>query len=49
MTTSPLRTLTGRPVNKERRLRSGVALLYVLGLAIFFVWFIATHLTRYRG
>ena len=38
---------TQRPANEEHVLRAGVALVYTIGLTSFFIWFIATHLTRY--
>ena len=41
------RTLVPRPADKDRWLRSAVALAYVIGLAVFFIWFIATHLAGY--
>jgi hypothetical protein len=33
--------------NREERIRSGLAVAFALGMATFFVWFIATHMTRY--
>ena len=37
----------GVSVNVEHAVRCGVAITFVVGMATFYVWFIATHLTRY--
>ena len=36
---------TGR--NSELWVRSAVAIAFAVGMSAFFVWFIATHMTRY--
>ena len=41
------RALIPRPADRGRWLRSALALAYVVGLTIFFIWFIATHLAGY--
>jgi hypothetical protein len=35
--------------NRELRIRSGIGVDFAVGMAIFLVWFIATHLTRYSS
>ena len=38
---------SGGAVHVEHAVRSGVAVAYLIGMVTFYVWFIATHLTRY--
>ena len=47
MSTLHPRALMRRSADKDRWLRSALALVYLVGLAIFFTWFIATHFTGF--
>jgi hypothetical protein len=38
---------SGGGVDSEDAVRCGVAVTFVVGMVTFYVWFIATHLTRY--
>jgi hypothetical protein len=47
MSTPHLRALIRRPPDNDRWVRSAFALVYLIGLAVFFIWFITTHFTGY--
>ena len=47
MSTLHRRALIPRPADRTRWVRSALALVYVIGLTIFLIWFIATHLAGY--